>query len=274
MRRTTSALLTVAILISASPSIAATCWYDPERGEIVCAESGGGDTPPTTQPDPKPRVGKRYVYQTTRAGVGECYYWSNRAGGIDSWNPANDTAIINIVTRTPQCPVNAVPVVDVVATAWAIFRSWPLEAPQVSLQPAGAGITGLPTFLAAPTPAPISHSERLPDGRTLMVRAHVEYLDVSWGDDSIARYQPSGALPYPHGSVTHTYIFKTCTDVYRTTHPSGALCHPTLDRYAIAATFSWSAQYTTNGSWRELGTLNRSAADDYFVDEARGVTIP
>ena len=273
MRRTTSALLAVAILISASPSIAATCWYDPERGEIVCAESGG-DAPTTTQPDPKPRVGKRYVYQTTRAGVGECYYWSNRAGGIDSWNPANDTAIINIVTRTPQCPVNAAPVVDVVATAWAIFRSWPLEAPQVSLQPAGAGITGLPTFLAAPTPASISHSEILPDGRTLMVRAHVEYLDVSWGDSSIARYQPSGALPYPHGSVTHTYIFKTCTDDYRTSHPSGALCHPTLDTYAIAATFSWSAQYTTNGSWRELGTLNRSAADDYFVDEARGVTIP
>jgi hypothetical protein len=165
-------------------------------------------------------------------------------------------------------------VVDVVATAWAIFRSWPLDEPIISLQPAGEGITGLPTYLATSTPDSITHAERLPDGRTLRVRAHVEHLDVTWGDGSIARYQPSGAAPFPSGVVTHTYLLKTCTDSYRATHPSGGLCHPLLDRYRITATFSWFAEYATNGTWLPLGSLNRSSVEDYSVDEARGVAVP
>jgi len=214
------------------------------------------------------------VHLTTRAGVGECFYWSNTSGGLDSWDSGNDVAIIAIVTGTPQCPANAAPVVDVVAAAWAIFRSWPLEAPQVSLQPANAGITGLPTYLAAPTPTSISHSERLPDGRTLSVRAHVEHLDVSWGDSTVARYAPSGAVAFPNGSVTHTYLYKTCTVEYRRSHPSGGLCHPTLDEYQIIGTFSWHAEYTTNGTWSDLGNLNRVSSIGYIVNEARGVSIP
>jgi hypothetical protein len=206
--------------------------------------------------------------------VGDCYYWSNTAGGLDGWDSANDPAIINIVLRTPECPVNAAPLVDAEETAWTIFRSWPLAAPQVSLQPAGTGITGLPTYLATPTPASVSHTELLPDGRTLRVRAHIEHLDVSWGDDSLVRYQPSGALSFPSGSVTHTYLLKTCTNEYRNNHPSGGLCHPTLDRYQITATFSWFAEFTTNSAWKELGTLTRTTSASYPVDESRGVSIP
>ena len=279
MRRATSTFLSltlIAVLSLAAAHATATgrCWFDYIDAQLKCEDSGSGGGSNETTPAPDPRVGKRYVHLTTRPGVGECYYWSNTAGGIDAWNVANDAAIINIVTRTPECPVNRAPVVDVVATAWVIFRSWPLDAPLVSLQPAGTGITGLPTYLATPTPESISHEELLPDGRTLSVRAHIEYLDVRWGDSFVVRYQPSGAIPYPDGAVTHTYRYKTCTDEYRTSHPSGGLCHPTLDRYRVTTTFSWFAEYATNGRWIELGSLNRTAETNYFVDEARGISIP
>jgi hypothetical protein len=222
----------------------------------------------------EPRVGKQYVHVTTRPGVGECYYWSSTAGGIDAWNPANDSAVIAIVVGMPQCPARVAPVVDVVAEAWAIFRSWPLDAPLVSPQPRGTGITGLPTYLATPTPGSISHSELLPDGRTLRVRAHVEHLDVRWGDGPAVRYLPSDAMPFPNGDVTHTYTHKTCTADYRNRHPSGGLCHPTLDRYRVVTTFSWFAEFSTNGIWTELGSLGRTTTTEYFVDEARGISIP
>ena len=279
MRRTASSLVvvtTISLLAAATGHAAAaqTCWFDPTKSRLVCEDSGSGGNPGSETPAPDPQVGKRYVHLTTRSGVGDCFYWSNTAGGLDAWDSANDAAIINIVLRTPECPVNASPLVDAEETAWAIFRSWPLTAPQVSLQHAGTGITGLPTFLATPTPSSSSHREGLPDGRTLQVRARVEHLDVSWGDAWVERYQPSGALPFPNGAVTHTYLLKTCTSEYRNAHPSGGLCHPTLDRYRITATFSWFAEYTTTGTWTELGTLVRTTNTNYGVDEARGVPIP
>jgi hypothetical protein len=279
MRRIASSVLTVslglALNILPTPATAAeTCWFDPIDAQLKCEESGGHSLPAGDPSAPSPKVGKRYVHLTSRPGVGECYYWSNTVGGIDAWDPGNDPAIINIVLRTPECPANAVVASNAAAAAWVIFRSWSLDEPAISLQPRSTGITGLPTFLSTPTPASISHTEILPDGRTLRVRAHVEYLDVIWGDGTIVRYQPSSANPFPSGAVTYTYRHKTCTDEYRASHPSGGLCHPTLDRYRITATFSWYGEYTTDGSWIELGSLNRTDGIDYLVDEARGVFVP
>jgi hypothetical protein len=279
VHRTASSLVVAALSIviaasGASTAVGGDCWFDEEDGQLQCTDSGDGDSVNPGTDEPSPKVGKRYVYLTTRPDIGECYYWSNTEGGIDAWDPANDPAIINIVLRTPECPANAAVGSNAVAAAWAIFRSWSLDEPAISLQPRSRGITGLPTFLSTPTPASISHTEVLPDGRTLRVRAHVEYLAVIWGDGTIVRYQPSSADPFPSGAVTHTYRFKTCTEEYRASHPSGGLCHPTLDRYRITATFSWYGEYTTDGSWIELGSLNRSNGTDYLVDEARGVFVP
>ncbi len=278
MRRTSPALglIGIALLhgLFMGPAIGQqVCRFDPAESRLICEESGGSTAPPAEKPDPAPKPAERYVYLTTRRGVGECHYWSTRAGGIDAWDPGNDQTIINIVRRTPECPARSAPIVDAEATAWSIFRSWPLAAPRVSLQPVGTGITGLATYLAAPSPPTITHFEVLPDGRTLRVRARVEYLDVTWGDGTIVRYQPSGARRFPDGTVTHTYLRKTCTDVYRNTHPSGRLCHPTMDRYHIDATFSWFAEFSTGGSWIDLGSLSRTTESVYFVDEARGIPI-
>jgi len=272
MLRTASTLLigcTVVLAAATAPDAQAgeNCWIDPAGGNLIC-EDGGGTTP---DPDPQPRPGKRYVYVTTRTGVGECHYWSDTRGGLDSWDPANDAAIISIVIRTPVCPV--VPAVDAEATAWSVFRTWPLDPPAPTLQPEAVGITGLPTVLASPRPQPINHSEVLPDGGTLRVRAEVTVLAIAWGDGRSGRYEPTQALPFPAGMVTHVYDLKTCTAEYRTQHPSGALCHPSLEAYTVTASFTWSGSYDAGGGWTNLGTLTRSSSITYQVEESRGVPI-
>ncbi len=271
MRRTASAVgLAIALVAiglgTASAGGVDRCWFDPAESLLKCESSGGASTP---APEPKP--GKRYLHAATRAGIGECHYWSNATGGYDSWNPVNDAAILALVLRTPTCPV--VNVVDARATAWSIFRSWSLAAPQATLEPAGVGITGLPSYLSAPTPGAITHTEVLLDRRTLQVRAEVVSLTVSWGDGFSATYTPEVARAYPTGDVTHTYVLKTCTAEYRAVHPSGGLCHPTLDRYEITATFSWNGSYNVGSGWIDLGILTRTTSLPYGVNEARGVPV-
>jgi hypothetical protein len=273
VRRTASTfvalvLLGLAIGATSLPIAIASgnCRLDPSTGQIKCV-ADGGETTPGTEPVPE----KRFLHSTIRSGIGECHYWSNATGGYDSWDPVNDTAILALVLRTPTCP--AVPAVDPEATAWSIFRSWSLAAPQPALQPDGVGITGLPSYLSTPTPSPITHSEVLPDARTLRVRADAVFLTVSWGDGISATYAPEDALAYPNGDVAHTYLLKTCTAEYRITHPSGGLCHPTLDRYGVTATFSWNGSYNVGSGWIDLGILTRTTSLPYEVNEARGVPV-
>lgn len=237
---------------------------------LKCSESG--DTPGESGEWTR-RRGPRYVYVSTDDTGAACYYWSRVPGGLDSWNPVNDPAVIAANTL-PLCPVDITAVVDVPATAWSIFRTWELDAPDISLQPSERGITGLPTFLASPAPAEIVYSEALPDGRVLEVRAGVTELRVDWGDGTRLSYGTEDALAYPEGSVTHTYTTKTCPPDYRQNHPSGGLCHPTLEYYTIGATYRWAAEYNVGAGWVQLGTLDRSASLPYDVDEVRGVPVP
>jgi hypothetical protein len=212
------------------------------------------------------------VYTSTDPVIGDCHYWSNTPGGLDAWSSLDDTAIIAAVTL-PRCPAVAPPPVDVPATAWAIFRWWTLDPPAPSLQPLAHGITGLPTILASPEPVEINHAEILPDGRTLSVRARVRELRVDWGDDNSTTHDPSRADPYPGGAVTHTYRTKTCSPQYRVEHPSGGLCHPTLEYYTITALYRWVGEYNVGSGWVQLGTLDRTASVSYDVDEVRGVPV-
>ncbi|KAA3638753.1 MAG: hypothetical protein DWP92_05675 [Armatimonadetes bacterium] len=271
MRRSTSivvaAALVCVVLVARSSAAAETCFLDPILHELICEDDGDiGTTPTTTPPDEL-----IYLYTTTRAPVGDCYYWSSRPGGLDSSDPANDSLIIDIVLRLPTCP--DVPPIDVEAEAWSIFRSWDLDPPAPTMQPSAAGITGLPSFLSTPTPPTINHSEVLPDGRTLRVRAEVSLLDVRWGDGTSQSFEPDDALPYPTGQVSHLYTIKTCDAEYRNTHPSGGLCHPSLTAYPIRATFVWAGSYDAGSGWTDLGTLNRTVTMAYDVNEARGVNV-
>ncbi len=212
------------------------------------------------------------MHTTVDPGIGDCHYWSNVPGGLDAWDPANDPAVIAVVTRLPECPV--VPGLDAEARAWEVFRSWDLAHPTPTLTPPDAGITGLPTHLAAAPPDIITHTEVLPDGRILDVRATVAALTVEWGDGAEGRYEPSGAVGHPDGTVWHRYAVKTCTPDYRSDHPSGALCHPTLEHYTITARYRWVGEYSLGGAWITIGSTDTQTAVDYDVDEARGVTTP
>ena len=179
--------------------------------------------------------------------------------------------MLQIITTTPRCPPSVgEPVPD---QAWQIFRSFPLAEPVPSLNPEGGGITGYPTYLAAANPTPIIHREVLGDGSTLEVRAWVESLNVDWGDGWALAHDPTEALPYPDGAVTHIYKTKTCPPDYRVTHPSGRNCHATLEAYPVTATFTWAGEYRNGGSWISIGTLDLPTTVLYDVDEVFGVLI-
>jgi len=274
MRRTASVLF-LGLFLAGSWSLAAgsyadNCRFDPVESSLVCSATGGTSGGARTDP-PRERPPNRYVYQSTDATGADCHYWSPVPGGIDASDPANEPMIIWIVTTTPVCPAVADPDTDL---AWRIFRSFPLAVPNPSLEPPVSGITGLPTYLATPDPADITHTEVLPDGRVMEVRASVASLAVDWGDGGMARYEPAEAGAYPTGSVTHTYTTKTCDPEYRRVHPSGGNCHPTLEAYPISATFAWSGRYRIGGGWIGLGTLSRTARLSYDVDEVQGVLEP
>ena len=272
MRRSTPFLtLTVCLAVACylSPvAQASDCYYNPS-GRLIC-DIGGPGTPGNPPPSDRPPI--RYVYASTDPVIGDCHYWSRTPGGLDAWNPANDPAVIRLTTSTPVCPVVTS---DPPATvAWRIFRSFPLALPAPAFEPSESGITGLPTYLSTPDPTDITHTELLPDGRTLEVRASVAALVVDWGDGAKASFDSSEARSYPSGSVTHTYTTKTCDAAYREEHPSGGNCDPNLEAYPITATFTWAGRYRVGASWIDLGTLNRTITVAYDVDEVQGVLEP
>ena len=273
MRRTAPVVvLTLALAGSwwlAAGSYADDCRIDPIEGALHCTATGGSTKPSDTTP-PRERPPMRYIYQATDAAGAPCYYWSPIAGGLDVWDPGNDPAVAAIVLTTPVCPV----IVETPEeTAWRIFRSFPLALPDPALEPAAAGITGLPTYLATPDPPDITHVELLPDGRSMEVWATVRALAVDWGDGTNGLFDTATARTYPEGAVTHAYSTKTCDPTYRIEHPFGGNCHPTLEAYPITSTFTWEGRYRIDGGWTYLGTLARTVTTLYDVDEVQGVLL-
>ena len=279
MRRTASVLLGLAAFVAGVPNASSgeACLLDPVDGQIVCSEVGGTVTPgvPGSDNEDPDTTGRRYVSLLTDPTIGDCFSWSNIPGGLDSSDPVNDAAIIALITSLPPCPVVAVPPIDPVITAWAIFRSWDLAIPEPAITPASRGITGIPTHIAVDTPTAISASEVLPDGRILTVRARAERLTIDWGNGTITTHDPRRATGFPDGTAFNSYTRKTCTASYRAEHPSGGLCHPSATFYPIVASFVWTGEFDIGSGWQLLGSLTQTApADEYDVDEARGVTTP
>ncbi len=270
MRRAAPVVL-VAVLLVAAPAAAEEhkeCVFDVKKGiSDASATISGGDGPvaqPITQPRRPAPAPLRYLRVT--AG---CYAWYPDAPGLDTWNIANENAMYQIILNTPRCtPDPNEPDPD---RAWRIFRSFPLTQPDPTFQPGEHGITGLATYLATPNPATINHTETLPTGQVFEVRALVASLTVNWGDGSTTTNQPHLAQPYPTGGFTHTYTTKTCPPQYRISHPSGGLCHPTLDAYPITATYTWWGEYRIGGAWIPIGTLDLAATTTYDVDEVIGI---
>jgi len=269
------AVVAMSVLMFGGSAKADSCSYD-DRGTLVCQAHGDEreTTAPTTRTgrngEAPPRI---YVHTATDPTVGDCYFVSATPGGLDITDPLDEPLIVNVVTALLPCPGIA-PVVtpeEIQTRAWEIFRSFALALPEPVMQPPAAGITGLPTYLSAAEPDPITYRELLPDGRTLAVRATVGAIQVDWGDGFAATHLPGQALPYPEGLVTHTYAVKTCPPEYRETHPSGGHCHPTLEAYPITATFVWTGDYAVGGPWVELGTLPSTVTVAYDVDEVQGV---
>jgi hypothetical protein len=235
-------------------------------------ECGYGGTSTSTSVAPGTTLPLRYLGTSSHFDTGPCWYWSTTPPGLDSWDPANDQAIIFTRLALPECPTRETPPTVIhTSAAWEIFRSFPLAAPTISFDPA-VGITNLASFLASPAPDPITHTEVLPDGTVLEVRAEVVTAWVDWGDGSPEiPYPPEALRGHPHGSATHAYALKTCRPSYRLEHPSGGNCHPTLPSYVVRVTWEWAGRFRQGGEWIDLGTIDRRSVERYDVDEVVGV---
>lgn len=262
MRRTASVVLALSLLVLGGPAQAdepKACIFDVNRG--ICDVSGtiSGDEP-AAQPIAQPRFVPppiRYLRVTAEG----CYVWTNAPPGIDAWDPANENLVYATVIGNPECVSEPLP-----DRAWQIFRSFPLTEPDPTLTPEDGGITGLPAVLESPNPATITHTETLPSGQVFEVRALVATLTVEWGDGYISADTPTNPL-------AHTYTTKTCPPDYRTNHPSGRLCHPTLEAYPVTATYTWWGEYSIGGTWIPIGTLDLATTVAYDVDEVIGVLV-
>lgn len=262
-----------------------TCWMS--RGGIVCYYSGVRTTSTaSTRTSAAPAAPRSATIRAPLPPLrylavsgGRCWYWSRYPPGYDSQDSAHDHAIIRTRMRLPQCrsqapvqqPQRAI-VVDVTARAWSVFRTFPLAGPSFRLTP-GVGITNLPSRLHLEPPPGFGHSERLPDGRTLEVRARVESYVIVWGDGATERHPPGAAVGDP-GAIRHTYLLKTCPAWYRANHLDGPKCHPTLDRYPVEVRAAWVGEYRAGGGWSRLGVAERGTGLGYDVDEILGVLGP
>jgi hypothetical protein len=272
MPRSTSArlavlltIIPVLLTIRSVPTAHADCVRTPSG--IECSFGG---TTTTTSVTVLPPI--RYLTIMHHPGVGQCWFWSRYPPGIDSHNPANDHQIIVTRATLPQCPTTGTPttIVDVSSRAWNVFRSWSLARPAVRIRPT-VGIANLASVLTAATPAGVYHSEILPDGRRLEVRAVVASVVVDWGDGSPAVTYRTTTVA--RAGATHPYRLKTCSSAYRRTHPSGPNCHPRLAAYPVTVTFQWSGSYRTGGAWTNLGVISRSTTVAYDVDEVVGIPV-
>jgi hypothetical protein len=262
--------LWVMVLLTATHASAQShgCRYTPS-GHLTCKWSGEteGISAKRTPPEPRPSGGP-WVRTGSDPLLGPCWFWSLSPPGLDSSKPINEGAIIAIVTSQPPCSGE-----EVAAQAWEVFRSFPLAAPEVTFQPS-TGITGLDTYLSVARPSSIDWSGVLPSGIPAEVEASITNVRVDWGDGTERTYPLTDLDPYPKGSATHLYHFKTCPPEYRLSHPSGPLCHPSLEAYPITVTYRWFGRFRTGGVWVGLGVLERSASLSYDVDEVIGVLQP
>ncbi|MDP8958269.1 MAG: hypothetical protein M3N51_03505, partial [Actinomycetota bacterium] len=240
------------------------CRY--ENFKLLCHWSGGGSSQAveaTSLPPPPP--GGPWLRTGTDAELGSCWYFSPYPPGLNTSDPVGHQAALAIVASRPACTGE-----DLFAQAWEVFRSFPLTAPQPTLQPP-VGITGLDSYLSVPPPAPIEWSGTLPSGVGAQVRAEVAAVEVDWGDGTTGVLPLEALQPYPQGSATHLYDLKTCPPEYRSTHPAGVLCHPSLEAYPVTLTYRWSGSFRTGARWTALGVLERSLTVTYDVDEVVGV---
>ncbi len=209
----------------------------------------------------------RYLRTREEPGLGTCWYWSRYPPGLDALSGRADEDINRTRSTYPECGTGG----SITTRAWEVFRSFPLRVPAPEVAPS-VGITNLASIVTTTRPSTLSHRETLPDGRALEVQAYVAAVRVSWGDGSPTISYPA-ATAFGGGS-TYAYPLKTCTAAYRSGHPAGPRCHPTLEAYPVTVSFAWLGRYRVGtAGWVNLGTLLRSASFAYDVDEVVGFPV-
>lgn len=258
-------LLTIAMVAPGAPPARAADGCVTTPIGLECTFEGHTYTVVTTTLPPL-----RYVQTTTMAGVGMCWRWSRYPPGFDSTYPPHHDLIEVTRTLLSECPpVPGGTSISVTERAWQIFRAFALDRPQPQLRPE-VGIANLPSLLAVPRPATVTHAELLPDGRRLEVVARVQTARVDWGDGSTASLRASVVFG---GEASHPYSLKTCTPRRRPGSAPGGICHGELAAYPVRVTFVWTARYRVGSSWVDLGAIERNRTVQHDVDEVIGVQV-
>ncbi|MCU4184573.1 hypothetical protein K6U06_09390, partial [Acidiferrimicrobium sp. IK] len=119
--------------------------------------------------------------------------------------------------------------------ATQFWQTIPLPTPKPTLPP-GYAITGKPAYLVTNgTTQPPPWTNPTPLG-PLTITAHGTYT-INWGDHTTTGPYTTEGLPYPHGTITHTYD--------NTGHPT------------ITITEHWTATWTlatNHGTLQQLQT--------------------
>jgi hypothetical protein len=127
--------------------------------------------------------------------------------------------------------------------AGQFWKEIPLPVPQPSIPP-GYAITGEPAYLVTGgTVDPPAYTEPTPLG-LLSVTATGTYT-VDWGDGNSSGPFDAEGLPYPNGTITHTY--------------------DNVGTLTVTLTENWTATWTLAGAGGTLGQLHTQATIPNFA---------
>jgi hypothetical protein len=250
--------------------VAAIEGYDGEATyEKVCWLIGNHGTFAVSATQPPvlyPQIG-------TNADGSECWYWTST---VTQWviiSREGSTATIGedvdvgIVLDTTVGACVGIPGEDLRSVAWDYLKRWLLAEPEIELNPASLGFTGLETYVWAPLPDRIDATLTSPLGTVLQARAWIDQVVVDWGDTTssplvLKESQLGRFAAYPDGSVYHVYETKTCNE------EGQRRCFAEVDGYPLTVSFRWQAAYRVGtNQWIDIGPVAPLATLAYPVDE-------
>ena len=251
------ALFFPGMVLGAAPGAAAdsgSCGSFAYSSAIACGGTLTVSTPAPSTPSPaaSPRtpattIPPANIIYTPNVGVGPtgqlCVSFSQATGPnlVNTVGNQNDILSLKLLQTYGLCPATPVPpalAANPVVLAEQFWQTIPLPSPRPAVPP-GFAVTGKPAYLVTNgTTAPHPWTEQTPLG-TLSVSAHGTYL-VEWGDGANGGPYPTEGLPYPDGTITHTY--------------------DTIGRVDITVTEAWSATWrlgAAGGTLQQLQTVGR-----------------
>ena len=269
------ALLTIALLAcgalvapTASADEVVHCWYEDSGniggGQQLHCRLAGGET--VVYGDRGEVPGPLYP-AVGDDGNGECWYERSVYTG---WESFGVDGTRNLLYFNPdglpggpfiaeswfeRCEGEPWEIEIIFDLVWEVMESFDFVEPDPEFNPA-IGITGLPTYLAAQPPDPVTETIVSPvTGRVVEVEFVVTTVSIEWGDDAETTVAPDlyrELVGYPDGDITHTY-------------ETSAFVDPVVS-------YNWRVRFRVDqGAWQVVSGVEPTTwTNPYQVDEIVG----